>query len=567
MLRVFRDSMAIESIPFRKLRVGMLEKVGLRVLLAPFTISQMNRRDFLATVPLALAASTLPASEIFTPTAATQPNAVGQSSSPSVPHDLDFATALQAAEAIRTRKVSSVELTERMFARIDRYNPQLNIFAYQLREDALAQAKKADAALAQGKSLGVFHGVPITVKESFAVAGHPCTWGFPPLRDSKAPQNSDVVNRLLSDAGAVLLGATNVPVALSDWQSYNPIYGQTNNPWDVKRSPGGSSGGSAAGLAAGLGYLSVGSDIGGSVRVPAHFCGLFAHKPTLDLVSLQGHLPGGNPGLPDFSTLLAVAGPLARSAQDLLAALKVLGGPAGWDTKAWKWQMPAPRARSLKDFRVGYVIDDPIAPPTPEVKALLENTIERLGRAGAKMKQGWPEGLKPAELLANYQFMLEAFLYSTAPPAEQERLRKTVGAIVSGKNSGAMSSFADWQQQNLRRLAYRAQWQAYFNQVDVFLSPVAFTAAFPHDHSEPQDQRTIATSAGPRHYMDMLNWIAPATLTGCPATVAPVGRTPQGLPVGIQIMGPYWEDATPITFADLLAKEVGGFTSPPGYSE
>lgn len=540
----------------------------------------MNRRDFLATVPLALAASTLPASEIFAATAATKPGAGPQSSSPSAsqnkahgaaaasaPHELDFATALQAAEAIRAKKVSSVELTERMFARIDRYNPQLNVFAYQLREDALAQAKKADAALAQGKARGVFHGVPITVKESFAVAGHPCTWGLPPLRDSKAPQNSEVVNRLLSDAGAVLLGATNVPVMLADWQSYNPIYGQTNNPWDVKRTPGGSSGGSAAGLAAGLGYLSVGSDIGGSIRVPAHFCGLFGHKPTLDLVSLQGHLPGGNPAPPDFSTLLAVAGPLARSAGDLLAALKVLGGPTDWEAKAWKWQMPEPRAHSLKDFRVGYVIDDPIAPPTPEVKTLLENVIDRLGRAGAKMKPGWPKGLKAAELLANYKFMLEAFLYSTAPPEEQERQKKAFPDLMAGKNSGALSSFADWLQQDFRRLAYRAQWQAYFNQVDVFLSPVAFTAAFPHDHIESQDQRTIATSAGPRHYSDMLNWIAPATLTGCPATVAPVGRTPQGLPVGIQIMGPFWEDATPITFADLLAKEIGGFVPPPGYSD
>jgi amidase len=163
--------------------------------------------------------------------------------------------------------------------------------------------------------------------------------------------------------------------------------------------------------------------------------------------------------------------------------------------------------------------------------------------------------------------MLEAFLFSTAPPSEQERLRKTAGDIVADKNSGALSSFADWQKQNLRRLAFRAQWQAYFNQVDVFLSPVAFTAAFPHDHSEPQDHRTIATSAGPRHYMDMLNWIAPPTLTGCPATVAPVGRTHDGLPVGIQIMAPFWEDATSITFADLLSREVGGFTAPPGYSE
>lgn len=482
---------------------------------------------------------------------------------PGTAHELDFATALQAAEAIRKKQVSSVELTRRVFERVDRYNPRLNVFAYQLREEALTQAAKADAAQAQGRSLGIFHGVPITVKESYGVAGHPCTWGLPPLRDTRAPQNSDVVSRLLG-AGAVLVGATNVPVALSDWQSYNPIYGQTNNPWDVKRSPGGSSGGSAASLAAGLGYLSVGSDIGGSIRVPSHFCSTFGHKPTLDLVSIQGHLPGGGSSAPGFSTLLAVGGPMARSAQDLLAALRVLGGPVSWDAKAWKWELPEPRGRSLKDFRVGYVIDDPIAPPTPEVKAQLESVIDRLGRAGAKVKPGWPPGFHPADLLANYRFHLQAFLYSTAPPTEQERLRAEF-ANNMGKGSGALSSFADWQQQNFRRLEFRAQWQAWFEQIDVFLSPVAFTAAFPHDHSEPQEQRTIATTAGPRHYQDLLNWIAPATLTGCPATVAPVGRTPEGLPVGIQIMGPFWEDATTITFAELLTREMGGFVAPPGY--
>jgi amidase len=527
----------------------------------------MNRRDFLTAVPLALAANALPASNIFVAQPAVLENgsAASMPVPTAAPHELDFATALQAADAIRKKQVSSVELTQRMFARVDHYNPQLNAFAYQLREDALAKAKMADDALARGKSLGVFHGVPVTVKESYAVAGHPCTWGIPPFRDTKANQDSDVV-RLLGESGAVLLGATNVPVALSDWQSYNPIYGQTNNPWDVKRTPGGSSGGSAAALAAGLGYLSVGSDIGGSIRVPSHFCGLFGHKPTLDLVSTQGQLPGGQRGAPGYSTLLAVGGPMARSAGDLLAALKVLGGPVDYDIKAWKWQMPEPRARSLKDFRVGYVIDDPIAPPTPEVKALLQSTIDRLGRAGAKMKQGWPAGMKIQDLLANYMFMLQAFLFSVASPEEQERQRKTFADTMQQRN-GALGSFADWQQQNFRRLGFRAQWQAYFEQVDVFLSPVAFAPAFLHDHSEPQDRRTIATSTGPRPYREMINWIAPATLTGCPATAAPIGKTPEGLPVGIQIMGPYWEDATPISFADLLSREMGGFTPPPGFTE
>jgi amidase len=480
----------------------------------------------------------------------------GTADSKSASQDLDFASALQAAEAIRNKRVSSVELTRRTFERIDRLNPQINAFTYQLREAALAQAKKADDAQSRGESLGVLHGVPVHVKESFGVAGHPCTWGLAPLRDSKAPRNSEVVERLLR-AGAVLIGATNVPVQLMDWQSYNPIYGTTNNPWDVKRTPGGSSGGTAAALAAGLGYLSAGSDIGGSIRVPAHFCGIYGHKPTLDLVNLDGHQPGGGPILPGFSTLLAVAGPMARSADDLLAALKLMGGPFAWDAKAWKWDLPASRAQSLKAFRVGYVLDDPSAPPLPEVKAILEQVIERLGRAGATLKPGWPSGYRHTDLFNNYRFHLMAFLFSVSPPEEQKEWTKSGDPDTAGR-----TPFARWQTENIRRLEFRAQWQSYFEEVDVFLSPVAYAEAFPHDHSEPQEKRTIVTSSGARPYMDLLKWIAPATLTGCPATVAPVGRTRAGLPVGIQIMGPFWEDATPITFARLLAQEIGGFTPP-----
>jgi amidase len=304
-------------------------------------------------------------------------------------HELGFLSALQAAEAIRTKKISSLELTRHVFERIELYNPALNAFAYQLKDAALAQAQKADDALARKEATGVFHGVPIQIKESFAVAGQPRTWGIPTFKDARPPQNSAAVDRLLG-AGAVLIGGTNVPVNLSDWQSYNPVYGTTNNPWDVSRTPGGSSGGAAAALAAGLGYLSVGSDIGGSIRVPSHFCGIYGHKPTLDLVSLRGHLPGGEFAPPGFSTLLAVAGPMARSASDLLAALKVLGGPEGWDAKAWKWELPPARAQKLTEFRVGYVLDDPIAPPSPDVRAVLEKTLENLGRAGVKLKAGWP---------------------------------------------------------------------------------------------------------------------------------------------------------------------------------
>jgi amidase len=479
-------------------------------------------------------------------------------------HELGFLSALQAAEAIRTKKISSLELTRHVFERIELYNPALNAFAYQLKDAALAQAQKADDALARKEATGVFHGVPIQIKESFAVAGQPRTWGIPTFKDARPPQNSAAVDRLLG-AGAVLIGGTNVPVNLSDWQSYNPVYGTTNNPWDVSRTPGGSSGGAAAALAAGLGYLSVGSDIGGSIRVPSHFCGIYGHKPTLDLVSLRGHLPGGEFAPPGFSTLLAVAGPMARSASDLLAALKVLGGPEGWDAKAWKWELPPARAQKLTEFRVGYVLDDPIAPPSPDVRAVLEKTLENLGRAGVKLKAGWPAGLEPSPMLETYRYMLFSFFITRSPELVQKSLRAEFERIAGPAAAQALGSAPYWQDQNMRRLAYRSQWQAYFDEIDVFLSPVTFTAAFPHDHSEPQSARKIQTVAGPRNYMEGLNWMGAASLTGCPATAAPVGRTEGGLPVGIQIMGPYWEDATTIAFADLLAREFGGFTPPPGY--
>jgi amidase len=524
---------------------------------------RMKRRDFVATVSLGLAAGvpSLLENSIAAAGAAELPDPPEvRASSPK----LEFATALDAAAAIRKKQISSVELTQQIFARIDKYNPKLNAFAYQLRDDALARAKQADQAQSAGKSLGVFHGVPIHVKESFAIAGHPCTWGIPALKDSRAPSNSEVVERLQS-AGAVIIGATNVPINLGDWQSYNEIYGTTNNPWDTGRSPGGSSGGSAAALAAGLGYLSVGSDIGGSIRIPAHFCGIYGHKSSLDLVSQRGHLPGGAHENPGFSTLLAVAGPLARNADDLLAAIRILGGPDDYSAKAWKWELPASRHETLRDFRVGYVLDDPFCPVTADTKAALEKVIQSLEKAGAKLKPGWPAGFKVSELYDTYNFLLDAFTFSVEPPEAQEAVKKA--AKGTGESVPGLAPFADWQAQNFRRLAFRAQWQKHFEETDVFLSPVAFTSTFLHDHSRPSGKRKIATQAGPRDYYDMLNWVGPPTLTGCPATVAPIGRGEAGLPIGIQIMGPLWEDATPITFASLLPREICSFIIPPGYGD
>jgi amidase len=478
--------------------------------------------------------------------------------------DPDFGTALEAAAAIRAKEVSSVELTQHTLRRIDAFEPRLNAYVYQLREQALAAAALADAATARNEATGPLHGVPINVKESFGVEGQPCTWGIPPLKHSKAPSHSVAVRRLL-DAGAVLLGATNVPLELMDYQSFNDIYGTSNNPWDLARTPGGSSGGTAASLAAGMAFFSIGSDIGGSIRTPAAFCGVYGHKPTQDLVSLSGHMPGGVHEPPGFSTLLAVAGPMARDADDLETGLEVLAGPRPPDSKAYQWRLPAARHRALRDFRIGYVLEDPAVPVSAETRTLLEAAVRACERAGATVTEGWPKNFRFQELLDSYWFMLGAIVFSLTPPNQREAARAQLSTKPEPWVAGALSGFADWQQRNMQRLSYRAAWERYFESVDVFLLPTTSITAFPHDHS-PSDRRTVALpEGGTLPFWNLLSYITPATMTGCPATTAPAGLSRSGLPVGLQIVGPFLEDATPIAFARLLAQEIGGFQPPKGY--
>src|SRR5260370_5846528 len=317
--------------------------------------------------------------------------------------DPDFGSALDAAAAIRARKISSVELTQHTLRRIDALQPKLNAYVYQLRDQALEAAKQADQAIASNSTTGLFHGVPINVKESFGVRGQPCTWGVPEFKNARAAGDSVPVRRL-KDAGAILLGGTNVPKFLMDGQSFNEIYGVSNNPWDLARTPGGSSGGSAASLAAGMAFFSIGSDIGGSIRTPSAFCGIYGHKPTLDIVNMNGHLPGGLQDNPGFSTLLAVGGPMVRTAEDLEAGLRILAGTEPPDSKAFQWTLPKPRHQQLRDFRIGYLLEDPIVPLSTETKAVLESAIRACEKAGATVKQGWPAGFQFQDWLVTYYF-------------------------------------------------------------------------------------------------------------------------------------------------------------------
>src|SRR5437016_1800210 len=270
--------------------------------------------------------------------------------------DCAFASATQLANEIRDRHIGCVELLEFYLARAERHNPALNAIVVWQVDQARERARAADAALARGERWGPLHGIPMTVKESFNVAGLPTTFGNPLWRDNIADGNAFLIDRLLQ-AGAIVFGKTNVPYMLADAQSYNDIYGTTNNPWDPTRSPGGSSGGEAAALAAGLSALGAGSDIAGSLRNPAHYCGVYGHKPSWGLISPRGHTASDAVTPTDIS----VVGPMARHAEDLDLALRVLAGPDLLQQAAWKVELPAPRGRKLSDYRVAVWADEPIA--------------------------------------------------------------------------------------------------------------------------------------------------------------------------------------------------------------
>jgi amidase len=476
-----------------------------------------------------------------------------------------FGSAAEAAAAIRARKISALELTQAVLKQLDTHNPKLNAVIQRFDEKSLERAKAADAALARKQFWGPLHGVPITIKECFAYDSTPTSAGVPARKDFRPKKNALAVDRLLQ-AGAIILGKTNIPVALDDWQSDSPNYGVSNNPWDLTRTPGGSTGGGAAALAAGMGFLTLGSDAGGSIRLPTHFCGVYGLKPSLELISGRGHVPPFTDGALQYFMDLGVVGPLARSAGDLRLALEVLGGPAPEDAKAWKWTMPAPRHKTLKQYRIGLPPDDSFCPVSPDVKAVLDAAPAELERAGCKIHRGWPEGIVPQEQLATYMYQLGS--WSSASLSDKATADLRAAWQKDPKNPWLASAFEPhkhWRAATERRLAARAAWERYFRTQDVFLIPTAFSAAFLHDHSQPQEARTLMTPAGKRTYWDLINWVSFATLAGIPATVAPVGRTTAGLPVGIQILGPWMEDSSPIEFAALMEPVTGGFQAPKGY--
>jgi amidase len=455
-----------------------------------------------------------------------------------------FGSATAAGEMLRSGKISSSELTQLALGRIDALNPSLNAVVELRRDAALKEAAAADQAMVRGEPTGPLHGVPITVKEAIQVAEMHSTWGDRDFSDYVVDKDATLVHRLRR-AGAIVVGTTNVAFMLADFgQTANELYGVTNNPWDITRAPGGSSGGAAAAVAAGMSFLDYGSDLVGSIRIPASFCGVYGLRPSVGLVPLTGFQPPGPPAPANESSYMSAVGPLARTAADLRIALRVTAGPEEPAAKAFSWALPPPRNGRLDDFRAGVVLDDPRSPVTAESAAVLSDALDALAAAGVKVVEGWPEGIDPGQIAESFGFQVGLF-FALQEPGEQEFAPLSV--VI---------------EQEQRRMAARAAWSAHFHDVDIFLCPVNFTAAFPHD-ARPFDERTIATPDGERPYTDQPFWITHASLPGLPALVAPVGCTPAGLPIGMQIIGPLYEEDTAITFAELLAELTGGFTPPP----
>ncbi len=477
--------------------------------------------------------------------------------------ELAWSSAIAIAKKIRTRELSSREALDYFLARVEALDKPINSVVTIDPERARADADAADAALARGKIRGPLHGVPITIKDSYQTAGMRTTSGAPELAEFIPPQDAWPVARL-REAGAVIFGKTNLPIYAGDLQSYNEVFGTTNNPYDLARTPGGSSGGSAAALACGFTPLELGSDIGGSIRLPSHMSGVTGHKPSYGIVPSHGQIPGP-PGTLTLADL-AVAGPMARSVDDLKLGLDLMAGPNRWEIPAWRLKLPPPRCRSLKEYRVAAWLDDPFCRVEPELRDLMEKAADALTAAGVRVDHEARPAFTLEKAADTFFALLQAALAGGVAPDHLEDYAATSGETAVARTRRLLAMrHRHWLSYNERRLQMRKRWEEFFTQWDAILLPVMPCAAIAHDHSEPMAGRTALVGGETRPYWDLTTWMAPAGVCYLPATVIPIGCLSSGLPVGIQIVGPYLEDRTTLDLAKRLLALVGACPRPPGF--
>jgi amidase len=482
-----------------------------------------------------------------------------------------FATATEMLAALRSGRVSAVELLDLHRQRIERYNPTLTAIVEPDFEAARGTAEAADARRARGENAPLL-GLPMTLKESINVKGLRTTCGMKQWASFWSEHDAPVTARVKA-AGAVIMGKTNVPPMLADWQSANPVYGRTNNPWDLARTPGGSTGGGSAALAAGLTPLEYGSDIGGSIRVPAVFCGVYGHRPSETAMPRSGQFP--LPPMPNAAVVMGVQGPLARSADDLELALDVAAGPDTGEDVAWRLALPAARHERLAEFRVAVLPPVDWVPLDAEHLTAQDELASRLGRLGCQVKSIQPDSF--GDHRKHYELYLTLLAAVTSARSTVEMRRHGLDVLRTRDDEwsrvqqrgieGAAPDYIGWHGQ---REQHRAAWRAFFRDWDVLVAPAWLGPAFPHwDKPWPQTPESFrhTVEINGRPVLSELGLFYPgvSTLAGQPATAFPVGVTKAGLPIGLQAIGPYLEDRTPIRFTALVARELGGFTRPPGY--
>ena len=482
--------------------------------------------------------------------------------------DLALLGATELAGLIHDRQLAAVDLLDACIDRYSRHNPALNAVVLTRLDEARQRATAADAALADGISWGPLHGLPMTIKEAFDWEGTPSTWGNPEWADNVTSRDAEAVRRL-HNAGAIIYGKTNVPLMLADWQSFNEIYGTTNNPWDLTRVPGGSSGGAAVALATGMAALELGSDIGASIRNPAHYCGVFGHKPTFGVVPTAGHTPPGSIAAPD----IAVAGPLAREAADLALALDVLAGPDGLDTAGYHLDLEEPAQTRLDDFRVAVMLESPCCAQDDELTDQLQTTVDRLVSLGVTVDDKARPDMDIERANEVYLLLLRAVTGTGVGDEVYAQHLKGAVRWNEGDRSyrtvldhGVTLNHREWWALHEERELMRLAWQDFFGDYDLLLCPTAASAAFVHDHEGERPDRTIDINGKQEPAVDQLFWAGWSCGVYLPATVAPAGLTRSGLPCGIQIVAPHLHDKRSIRFAELMSRELGGFVPPPNFS-
>jgi amidase len=482
------------------------------------------------------------------------------------------ADATHLVQELAAGRLSSRDLLEQQVRRVEARNPSLNAVVAMNLDEARRQADMADAALRRGEPSGPLHGLSMTLKDTWEIPGMPCIAGAPEFRGHMPRTPAVAVQRLL-DAGAIVYGKTNVPYMASDIQSFNKVYGTTNNPFDVTLSPGGSSGGAAAALAAGFTTLELGSDLAGSIRIPAHYCHVHGHKSTYGVIPLRGHVPGppGTLGSPP----MAVAGPMGRSARDLLLMMDVLTD-AGGDAAGPVFRLLPARGRELSSYRVLLWTDDEFCPVDPAMVKVYNALGERLRVAGVSVTVGKPAGVSLEDVFSRYMLTLGSMMGVPLPAAQRRVMGLTAHLVplvdraagVAGRSlprhldqylRGIDMRHADVRRLEESTLQFGERLSSVFAQYDVVLMPPACTTAIAHNQHPALPLRKIEVNGQSRDYMELFAWVATASLLGWPATSIPAGHCDDGRPVNVQILGPRFGDYITLGFAEAL--EAAGQTA------